>query len=136
MPAGDNNIWQRFLDARGPEWPEYAYDVELTGGAGAAATTDEVMQRTWMRLISKRVDVVALRAGRATLIEVRTRAAWQSLGQLIGYRHMWPIDYPTIPIDAALIVTDLIDPAIAQVAIAEGLQIYTVPLGSQPPPPH
>lgn len=126
MPAGDNAVWQRFLNERGAEWPEYAYDVELTGGVGYATTNDQVMQATWMRLTAKRVDAIAFRAGRATLIEIRTRAAWQSVGQLIGYRHLFPIDHPDIPIDACMIVTDFMDPAIAQVAAAEGLIIYTV----------
>lgn len=130
MPAGDNSVWQRFLDARGAEWPEYAYDVELTGGVGGAATSDATMQATWIRLISKRVDAVGLRANRATLFEIRTRAAWQSIGQLIGYRRLFPIDYPAIPLDACMIVTDFIDPAIARVAEAEGLEIYTVPPSS------
>ncbi len=125
MGDGDRTVWSEFLARRGLEWGDYAYDVELDRSGPAVAVDDPALRRMWTRLVAKRVDVVALRAGGATLIEVRTRAAWQSVGQLIGYRALWPRDYPGVPLEGALLVTDEIDPAIRAVAVAQGLQVWT-----------
>jgi|SRR3990170_8157594 len=126
MPQGDQIVWRLFLAQHGAEWPAYAYDVELTGGSGGAATPDPVMQQTWMRLTAKRIDAVGIRASGVTLFEVRHFAAWQSVGQLIGYRDLFPIDYPEQRIEAAIIVTDAIDQQIRAVAERQGLTIILV----------
>lgn len=129
MPQGDRQVWSVFLSRRGHDWTDYAYDVELDRSGPAVNVDDPAMRKMWTRLISKRVDVVALRAAGATLIEVRTKAAWQSVGQLIGYRELWPRDYPGVPIEGALLVTDEIDPAIKTVALTQGLQVWTTSAG-------
>jgi hypothetical protein len=126
MPYGDRQVWTLFLEQHGAEWPEYAYDVELHGGDRPSASDDAVMNRTWARLTAKRVDAVGIRAGRVTLFEIRHNAAWQSLGQLVGYRDLWPRDFPELQLEGAAIVTDAIDPQIRAVAERQGLQVLVV----------
>jgi len=126
MPYGDRLVWSAFLAAHGHEWSDYAYDVELDRSGPGVEHDDPAMRKMWTRLIAKRVDVVALRAAGATLIEVRTRAAWQSVGQLIGYRELWPRDYPGVPLEGAIIVTNEIDPAIRSVAEGQQLRVLVV----------
>jgi hypothetical protein len=126
MPAGDFSVWSLFLDGPGRAWREYAYDIELTGAAGPPLAADAIMQATWMRLIAKRVDAIAIRASGLTLMEVRHNAAWQSVGQLIGYRDLFPLDYPTEIVEACAIVTDAIDPQIRAVAERQGLLVMLV----------
>lgn len=135
MGLGDFDVWRVFLAQRGAEWSDYAYDVELDRSGPAVTVDDPALRRMWTRLIAKRVDVVALRAGGATLIEVRTKAAWQSVGQLIGYRELWPRDYPGVPLEAALLVTDEIDPAIRAVAEGQGLAVWISRAPAQRPMP-
>lgn len=125
-------MWRRFLEQRGTEWPEYAYDVEIHGGPTPIVDADPTMARTWARLIAKRIDAIGRRDGRLTIFEIRQRAAWQSIGQLIGYRRMFPLDYPEEKVEAHILVTDLIDPQIAQVANAEGIQIIVVSTRAAP----
>lgn len=126
MPYGDRQVWRDFLERRGVEWPQYAYDVELHGGPAPIASSDPVMARTWQRLTAKRVDAVGMRAGRATLFEVRHNAAWQSVGQLIGYRDLWPRDFPELELEAAVIVTDAMDPQIRAIAERQLLAVIVL----------
>jgi hypothetical protein len=124
MGFGDRQVWAEFLRRRGAEWSDYAYDVELDRSGPAVAVDDPAMRRMWTRLVAKRVDAVALRSAGATLVEVRTKAAWQSVGQLIGYRALWPRDYPGVPLEGVLLVTDEIDAAIRAVAEGQGLAVW------------
>jgi len=126
MPAGDFAVWSLFLDQRGHEWRDYAYDVEIHGGATPIITAPGVPANTWARLIAKRIDAIGMRGSGLTLMEVRHNAAWQSVGQLIGYRDLFPLDYPTEIIEACAIVTDAIDPQIRAVAERQGLLIMLV----------
>lgn len=126
MPKGDRNVWRAFLATHGLEWREYAYDVELHGGPAPIVSEDPTMARTWARLIAKRADAIGFRAGGATLFEVRHNAAWQSVGQLIGYRDLFRLDYPNVVLEGAAIVTDAIDLQIRAVAERQGLAVIIV----------
>lgn len=124
MPQGDLAVWKIFLELRGREWREYAYDVELHGGTTPIVHVDPALAKDWARLIAKRVDVVGFNPAGATLFEVRTHAAWQTLGQLIGYRQLFPLDYPDQVLQQCIIVTDEMDPQIRAVALAQGLKVW------------
>jgi len=126
MPAGDFAVWQLFLAGAGAAWREYAYDVELHGGPTPLIDADPTMRRTWARLTAKRVDAIGIRASGLTLFEVRHFAAWQSVGQLIGYRDLFPLDYPGETVEACAIVTDEIDAQIRAVAERQGLLVNLV----------
>lgn len=123
MPEGDYQVWRVFLTRRGHEWERYAYDVELHGGVAPIIDSDPALARQWARVIAKRVDAIGIRARGVTLFEVRHQAAWQSVGQLLGYRLLFPRDYGTVDIEAAVIVTDAIDAQIRAVAESHGLQV-------------
>jgi len=125
MPVTDWAVWRAWLARHGHEYEAFAYDVELFSTAVVPTTSDQTWAEFWMRAASKRIDAVGRRRGRWTLFEARRRAGWQSVGQLIGYRQLWPNDYPTKPLEDAWLLTDTIDPAIANVAITNGLKIWT-----------
>jgi len=126
MPGGDWTVWQLFLDQRGTKWNEYAYDIELHGTLPPHQDALPEYTRAWSRVTAKRVDAIGFRAAGATLFEVRHNAAWQSLGQILGYRDLFKQDYPDITIESAAIVTDAIDPQIAAVAERQLINIIVL----------
>lgn len=69
--------------------------------------------------------MIAQRASGHTLIEVRRNAGWSTIGQLLTYRRMFPLDYPAEPLEAALIVCETIDPDARETARGLGLDIWT-----------
>lgn len=125
MPPGDLFVWRMFLARRGTEWGAYAYDVELHGGPTPRASSDPGLARAWARCIAKRADVVARSDAGYTIIEVRRAAGWSTIGQLLTYRRMFPIDYPDRQTTGALIACETIDPDARETAEAEGLQVWT-----------
>jgi hypothetical protein len=125
MPAGDWYVWKQFLQRHGHEWNGYAYDVELHGGAAPVASSDPAIARCWARAIAKRADVVAQRDAGLTVIEVRRDAGWSTIGQLLTYRRLFPLDYPAEQLEGALIVCETIDPDARATALEQGLQIWT-----------
>ena len=125
MPAGDFYVWKLFLSRRGHEWRDYAYDVELHGGPTPLVSTSPAMNRAWARSIAKRVDAVARNDAGLTLIEIRKNAGWSTLGQLLTYRRLFPLDYPNEQLAAALIVCETIDPDARETALEQDLEVWT-----------
>lgn len=126
MPGGDYGVWKLFLDLHGNEWSDYAYDIELHGNTRPIIDPDPALTRLWSRVTAKRIDAIGFRASGLTLFEVRHNAAWQSLGQLLGYRELFALDYPTEQIEQSIILTDAIDAAIRATAERYGLKIMLI----------
>ena len=125
MPAGDLIVWRQFHATAARWWDSIAYDVEIRDGPWPIVSPDPTMQKMWMRNTSRRIDALAWRGNVATILEVRHAAAWQSMGQIIGYTNLWRSSYPNIPVVAVMLVTDTIPADIRQVAASQGIYTWT-----------
>jgi hypothetical protein len=125
MPRGDYFVWQMFAPFAEQLWTSIAFDVELRDGAWPIVSTDPTMQSMWMRNTARRVDALAWANNVASIIEVRHAAAWQSMGQILGYADLWAKTYPNIPVNGLWLVTDSIPDDIRSVAAAQGIYVWT-----------
>ncbi len=124
MPLSDYAVWREFLARRGSEWSNYAYDVELHGEDTPIIGPDQSSQRMWARAIAKRADVIAIRPAGNTIIEVRRNARHATLGQIMVYLRLFPIDYPREILEGGLIVAETIDADVRDVAHSLGIDIW------------
>lgn len=125
MPINDYAVWRELLARRGADWREYAYDVELHGGDTPTVSSDPGTARAWARAVAKRLDAAAHNAAGWTLIEVRRNAGHATLGQIMVYGRLWPLDYPDEPVAALLIACETIDPDVRAVARSIGVDVWT-----------
>lgn len=126
MPWPDYQVWIKYLESPAALFDEYAFNVELHGGLWTTPHDDPQDNALWNRLTSKRVDAIGRKAGMLTLIELRDRLTWQTIGQLLGYQRMFALDYPEYQTTAPLIVAGTADRDALATAHAQGLSTYLV----------
>lgn len=125
MPAGDYEVWRIFRDFGATRWDAFAFDVELWNGAAPLIDGPPEIQKMWARNTARRIDCVGWRDNLCSILEVRTAAAWQTFGQIQGYAALWPLNYPTLPVEQLWIVTDQMADDIRQVAVGAGFYVWT-----------
>lgn len=99
MAANEIQIWHRFLDQHGKSFTGFYYDVEVTIRNNARHTDHQTFDNIENRLISKRIDAVGVTEKKIWIIELKIIAGLSSIGQLLGYYHLYKAqEVTTLPI--------------------------------------
>jgi len=88
MSPDDTIVWRRFLVIHPLMFTDLRYDVRVGAGQVAWDGPEANPPSEWLAIAAKRIDVVALHAGRPAIIEVKPRASMSSLGQVLSYRDL------------------------------------------------
>jgi hypothetical protein len=108
MMPDDIPVWERWLAAFHVPGTDYAYDVKV----GESITTPEDFPEPYATmgklLAKKRIDVVLTFPDRIVVAEVKKKAGWTAIGQLLGYPLLFDREYSTdLPITGLLICESL-----------------------------
>jgi len=125
MPWDDWVPWQPWMQGPGQAWPEYAYNVRLYVGDPETPARNAADLEMWKELTAKRVDAVARRDGRYTIFEARRNSGWSAIAQLLGYRALWTLNYPDLPIEALWLITITADTALRMLAHQNAITLWT-----------
>lgn len=125
MPWDDWVAWQPWMQGPGQAWPEYAYNVRLYIGDPETPAANAADLELWKELTAKRVDAVARRTGRYTIFEARRVSGWSAIAQLLGYRTLWTLNYPDLPIEALYLITTAADTALRMLAQQNNITVWT-----------
>lgn len=124
--SNDIPLWDRFQEMFGKEFSGFYFDVSLGTPSDVPAGTEDNLSKMWVRITSKRIDVVGVREDVYWIIELRPQAAAGALGTILTYRELWrgapPDDKPFI----GVIVTDVPDPDLLTMAAANDIKIVVV----------
>jgi hypothetical protein len=82
-------IWKNWLYANGTRFDRYEYNLRLGSGVDPGPSYSDSSRRQWIANSMKRVDVVAVKGERVTIIEVEENPGNQAFGQLLGYQKLW-----------------------------------------------
>lgn len=82
-------IWKNWLFANSTRFDRYEYNVRLGSGADPGPSYSDSARRMWIANSMKRADVVAVKSGRVTIIEVEESPGLTAFGQLAGYLTLW-----------------------------------------------
>jgi hypothetical protein len=82
-------IWKNWLYLNSTRFDRYDYNVRLGDGVDPGPSFPESSRRMWIANSMKRVDVVAVKGGHVTLIEVEENPGMTAFGQLAGYQVLW-----------------------------------------------
>jgi hypothetical protein len=82
-------IWKNWLYQNSTRFDRYEYNVRLGDGVDPGPSYPDSSRRMWIANSMKRVDVVAVRGGHVTIIEVEENPGMTAFGQLAGYQTLW-----------------------------------------------
>ena len=122
----DWQAWEPWLRGPGQRWSEYAYDVELLTQPIPNGEADPAMIRMWLRNTAKRIDAVGRTAAGYTIFEARRRAGWSAIAQLLGYRDLWLMNFPALPLGDLWLITEEIDDPTRSTALRQGIRVWSV----------
>lgn len=126
MTWEDWQAWEPWLAGPGAAWPEYSYDVELFTQPIPPGETDPALMRMWARNTAKRIDAVGHRHGGYDIFEARRFAGWSAIAQLLGYRDLWLINFPALPLGRLFLITERIDDPTRATAARNGIATWVV----------
>jgi hypothetical protein len=87
------------------EWDRFDYNVRVGEGTDPGPAYADEIRKSYIMSTQMRVDVVAWRGGRPTLIEVKYRASAAALGQLAVYAHHYSQTFPAYPNPALMVIS-------------------------------
>jgi hypothetical protein len=142
-------IWKNWLYLNSTRFDRYEYNVRLGDGVDPGQSYPDSSRRMWIANSMKRVDVVAVRGGHVTLIEVEENPGMTAFGQLAGYQTLWrnrvaaggspavhtqldvekffPADLPSDPNPSLLLVSARVGNDALAVAKSAGVAVEVVP---------
>lgn len=108
MMPDDVATWERWLAKHKDDVADYAYDIKV----GESITTPEDLPEPYagmaQLLSKKRIDVVITYPDKILVAEVKRKAGWTAIGQLLGYPLLFSREYTTdVPITGLLIAESL-----------------------------
>lgn len=82
-------VWRNWLRTNSERFDRYEYNLRIGQGTDPGEGFSKELRRDAILISRKRVDVVAWRAGRVTLIEVEDNPGLSNFGQIAGYEFLW-----------------------------------------------
>lgn len=82
-------IWKNWLYLNSTRFDRYEYNVRLGDGVDPGPSYNGSSRRMWIANSMKRVDVIAVKGERVTIIEVEENPGLTAFGQLAGYAVLW-----------------------------------------------
>lgn len=142
-------IWKQWLYQNSTRFDRYEYNVRLGDGVDPGPSYPESSRRMWIANSMKRVDVIAVKGGHVTIIEVEENPGMAAVNQPLAYAALWrnrvqaggppevhkqlgvdkffPADLPPDPNPSLLIVCARAGNDTMAVAKASGITIEVVP---------
>lgn len=127
MAAGDSPIWERFMVANPDYFETVQYDVPV--GSVPDHTRGSVVEGggNMARLYKRRIDVVGFSTTVIWICEVKPVATTSTVGQVLGYLHLYERDIKPSTETRAMIICGAIDADAAEFAAAQGVSVQVVP---------
>jgi hypothetical protein len=101
----------------------FDYNFRIGNGFDPGPTWPEEQRRNAILNSQKRIDALAYRGGRVTIIEVKDRATFAAVGQIVAYNVLWQREFPTVGIEQLVIVCNRADPDTIDAAQKIGIRV-------------
>jgi len=119
-------VLKAWLKLHESEYDRFDYNVRLGKGTDPGPTFPDDVRRMAILNTQKRVDAVAWKSDQPTLIEVKDRAGFSAVGQIVGYDALWRAQYPTSPAPKLLMVCNRFTEDILPVLQRNGIALAIV----------
>jgi hypothetical protein len=119
-------VLRNWLKLHESEYDRFDYNVRLGDGFDPGPTFEPNIRDMAIQNTQKRVDAVGYKGSTATLIEVKDRAGFSAIGQIVGYDALWRKANPAAPEPKLLLVCNRFAPDILPVLERQGIEINVV----------
>lgn len=119
-------VLKAWLNLHEAEFDRFDYNVRLGEGNDPGSQFPQGIRDMAIKNTQKRVDAVAYKSDQPTLIEVKDRAGFSAIGQIVGYDALWRHQFPTTPAPKMLIVCNRFASDILPVLQRQGIEINQV----------
>lgn len=119
-------VFRAWLRLHENEYTRFDFNVRIGTGFDPGPTVSASIRAMAIANSQKRIDAVAYKDGAVTLIEVKDRAGFSAVGQLVGYLHMWQAANPAQARPRLLLVANRLQDDIPLVASGAGIDIDLV----------
>lgn len=106
----DAAIWERFIGKNPGEFKGVEYDVKVGEGRDYSQYPDDEYKADMIHLSRKRIDVVGFRHNETYVIELKPRASFSAIGQIIGLTKLYEDETLTANKILPVIITDEVLP--------------------------
>lgn len=126
MMPEDVAVWERCIEQYPDRFDfcEYDYPVGKVPAFVANETVGE--QATMERLYKKKIDVVAKTENGLWIIELKPACTMSTIGQVLGYVHLYVRDVSASPAPAAMVICGEAGEDVKEFALAQGVEIVVV----------
>ena len=119
-------IWERFIKAFPGFYDSVDYDLKVGRPRQYPGKPDDVYRKDLEYLSRKRIDVVGYRGNEIHIIELKPRASFEALGQVIGYTELYLPFRPEGSSVSPVIITDSEIPDIKDLCFKKGILYFLV----------
>ncbi len=126
MSAEEGIIWGNFLAKYGKEYQRFDYDLRVGSGIPPEQDLPFEFKKDYEDLTKKRIDAVGYNDSYATIFEVKQRASFSALGQLLGYRDLFKKSFPLYTVDDLILVCSSISPEDQEIISKKGITILVL----------
>lgn len=126
MSQLDKAIWLRYLMAGGSQFAPFIYDLRVGDGVKMPTGSTDFDIRAALALTTKRIDAIAFHANRVRIYEVKQRAGLSAIGQLVGYKTLHDLAFPSSSVSEMWLITDRLQPDMTTPLITAGINYVEV----------
>lgn len=119
-------VLRSWLKQHESEYDRFDFNVRLGSGFDPGPTYQQNIRDMAIANTQKRVDAVGFKGSQATLIEVKDRAGFSAIGQIVGYFHLWKAAHPLDPDPKMLMVANRVVDDIMPVLVGSGIELNLV----------
>jgi len=112
-----------WLQEHESEYDRFDYNVRIGPGRDPGPDYSPAIREMGRKHSQLRIDAVAWKGNRPTLIELKNFALMNAIAQIGLYAAVWREDYPTLPAPGLLIVCSGAEPGLVNAAVAANVAV-------------
>ena len=122
----DVMIWERFIIKYPKFYDSVDYDLKVGNPRDYPEVNEDQYKKDLEYLSRKRVDVVGYKGDEIHIIELKPRASFSAIGQVIGYTDLYRPFAPEKSLVSSVIITDEKIPDIKDLCFKRGILYFVV----------
>lgn len=122
----ERRIWTKFRTLSPIPLDTEQFNVRLGEGAVIPAAVPAWLKRDIKALTRKRADVIVESGNEIWLFEIKPRAGFSALGQLLGYATLYVAEYDPVRPPHLAVVAERSQPDLATVLANFGISLFLV----------
>ncbi len=126
MRQPESIILDAYQRSHAPQGATYEYNVPVGHPAEPPANLAPNLHQMARLNSQRKIDVLQTQGQAKTIIEVKERAQLGSVGQLLGYAHLYQMQHPGETQPATLLLTARLSPGVREVAEKHGITVLVV----------